>query len=111
MSEKIKRPWFRFSLLTAVLMMLAAGGMLWLNASAIEFMYGQTTELPNGGIEFDDCFGKAYGWPWLWIFDVEPHCRWRGIALVGDVVTLALAIGSTAFVCESILRRREGRKP
>ena len=32
MSSSLKRPWFRFHLLTAVLMMATAGGMLWMNS-------------------------------------------------------------------------------
>src|SRR4051794_10326295 len=51
MSEKPKRSWFRFHLLTSVLMMCVAGSMLYLNM----YQHYDEKELSIRGI--------AYGWP------------------------------------------------
>jgi hypothetical protein len=42
MSEKPKRPWFRFQLLTLVLLALAAGGMMWANTGERVYKEYQT---------------------------------------------------------------------
>jgi hypothetical protein len=105
--EKLNRPWFRFHLLTAVLMMLAAGGFVWKN-----------TLLDDGCVVFDGSKGfNHYGWP-LAINDLEAdnfvlhqinsNWQWKGIA--GNLVLLVGMLVMISLISESIIRRREARK-
>ena len=57
MSEKPKRPWFRFHLLTAVLMMAAAGGLMLANMP--RHFRGN---LPDMGDAYN--YRVEVGWPW-----------------------------------------------
>jgi hypothetical protein len=117
--EKPKRPWFRFHLLTAVLRMIAAGGMLGLN------MLFRNVTVPYG-------IGKARGWPnWE-----ELHISWEAVKkstpqtengakeslkLEGEVnkspvfsrvlnfIIGLILLSAACIFSESILRRREAR--
>ena len=110
MSEPEKRPWFRFHLLTMVLMTLAAGALLWENVK--RFRYSPAI------------YGAAHhelGWPWTGMYFWTPNVRpinapaveyrylngWAFAADFGCAMTLVIAV---AFLSECILRRREARK-
>ena len=117
MTSSPKRPWFRFHLLTAVLMMLAAGGMMWLN------LCKRLVDLPaDGAYETEPLI---YGWPlnfayhgprsfrtglgMTWGDGVTTLFFWRGVIV--DVVVFILILVCVTSCIEFLLRRREGRKP
>jgi hypothetical protein len=103
-----KRPWFQFSLMTAIVMMLAASGLLWLNTQQNRWSGNQ-------------------GWPFsyrVWKrtrihgFFIGFETKWLLWWLVGDVVVGLAVVFIIAFLCESLVRRqdrqrqqREGAKP
>jgi hypothetical protein len=108
MSKKPKRRWFRFHLMTAVLMMVAAGGLIGQNAVIRETV--EEYRIVNGFgwpfifrptfiREFDDPNPERYGYDLnLW------HLSLNTLLLVSILLCVAL-------ISESILRRREGRRP
>jgi hypothetical protein len=113
MSEiKPKRRWFRFHLLTAVLMMVTAGGMV--GANSIRHTSPELLASP---------FTVGYGWPeialsrpddeFIQMFeDIRvPTRAWNKGAIVVNVLVAVLVISVAGFLCESLLRRREGRNP
>ena len=106
MTSSPKRPWFRFHLLTAVLMTVAAGGMMWINTS---------NPTPN-----------YHGWPWIAVDSNHDHLsKWYDdrqtweccnlivfpMPLFLDILTAVVIICSLAANIEFLIRRREGRKP
>lgn len=58
MIEKAKWPWFRFHLLTLVLMALAAGGAIWVNTRMEKSIH-----LPGQFVIYAD----EYGWPMTFV--------------------------------------------
>ena len=93
MSEKPKRPWFRFHLLTAVLMMLTFGGLLaaeTLNSKTMN-AWLEATVLSLEKADAVSADEMAY-LPFCLLFNLLP------------VVVVA-------FATEFLLRRREARKP
>jgi hypothetical protein len=125
MSEKPKRPWFRFHLLTAVLMICVVAALIGLNLRKFTSYTGSgitTGEYGITGRTSED--GKSYGLPYNFVtvgcerhltpdeqpletkavfkFDFEHLCL---DVLIWGVITFAVA-----FLSESILRRREARK-
>ena len=126
MSDKPKRSWFRFHLLTAVLMVVAAGGLMWLNTrvtntaelaqSHQEYLEKYPDRLRNGvpNVDWSEIIGSDYGWPaTAFVLSgsnrVQSHWIWLGVIADCAAITILLAI--VALVSESIVRRREGRKP
>ncbi len=125
MSDNTRRPWFRFHLLTAVLMMLAAGGIMWANLRGYEG--------PTRAVEFYNERGvmhhRYWGWPWVAAYETEypPLGRNLGLEvgtmdkynasgyvtehLIYDVCIGSLGLAAVALVSESLLRRREARQP
>lgn len=94
MSEKPKRTWFRFHLITAILLMAEIGTLIGLNVAP-----------RPGGIR---------GWPencvWWLAGRSLPYdfCERR---FVIDAGIAFLIVATTAKISESILHRREARKP
>jgi hypothetical protein len=117
MSEKSKRHWFRFHLLTAVLMMFAAGGILSVALTGRrivqESIRDTSASPPWDTFPAPDLGERHYGWPMVAYcsYEVAIENRWYGIGAAIDATVGLLFIGSVAFVSESLLRRREGRKP
>ena len=133
MSEKPKRRWFRFHLLTAVLMMLVAGGVLWLNVRVFRLNSAEvargwplplyTRALPEGidpetGFyrqSFRSGLGgappgfKRFNSAGL-LLDLDPDPALRPFGLMLDFAMLVSAVAGAALISESIIRRREGRK-
>jgi hypothetical protein len=72
-----KRPWFRFHLLTAVVMMFAAGVFIWINTRPRSAIRGTGTYYadeqptqPATGIMFSEA-----GWPWVFCSGEEECYR------------------------------------
>jgi hypothetical protein len=108
MSEKTKRPWFRFHLLTAVLIMLAASGMLWANCDKLEI------NVPNDKTDYG---AEAYGWP-CWVFlkrsgtlaGINMDGQWWFASGILTNVAVGLAIlAALTLASEFILRRLPAR--
>ena len=111
MSDTTKRPWFRFHLLTAVLMLFMASALLWLEVIP-------THSQPLWGV-------TRQGWPWVMRYEYTllaseeaatlaeypPMFTWIWTNVAKDVMVYALTLVAVAFVSESILRRREARRP
>jgi hypothetical protein len=141
MNSNPKRPWFRFHLLTAVLIMVTAGGVIGINFTA--------QRLPPFK-------GAVYGWPYYVVEDLsfEEHGEFenkdnqflnnltnaipaeRGVTietinnvedkilevkitardkslshLLLDAGVFLLILAAVALISESIIRRRARRKP
>ena len=126
MSEKRKRRWFRFHLLTAVLMMVGAGIVLLLEFKAERSVTADgswRTEIEQRGFPFV-CWSKTVA------VDLKSNVRLvlqpdrqstcnpdlpdgilDAFKFVLDGATATALLFAVAFTCESLLRRREGRKP
>jgi len=122
MSSSPKRSWFRFHLPTAVLMMFAAGGFVWLNACKRP---SQGTFTGRNMIFAESCQPVAYGWPsdimvqahstytssGVIVYDAQfPIIRYCRTGIVVDIAAFALLVGSCGAFCEYLIRRREVRK-
>ena len=124
MSDKPKRRWFRFHLLTAVVTMFAAGVVIWANSRPEEeyvLRYGYPSPTEQRILR--------YGWPWTAVtrygnleaigffgasspdsnhFD---DIQWDKIGLLKDSLCIVAMSLSAGIVSEWLIRRREGRKP
>ena len=98
MSSTPKRPRLGLHLLTAILTMFAAGLAVWINIEVA-------------------VFHPTVWYAGLPLMDYPGEAAPSGIALHSPFtlpINIALNLGFLfviAYVCESILRRREGRKP
>ena len=100
MSEKPKRPWFRFHLLTAVLIMVASGVFIGCNCWRRSDFVGSP-------------IGEGYGWPLLFYFDTtvhEHHWIFSGKDLCANILVAMVPMFLAALICEWLIRRHEGRK-
>ena len=117
MSDTTRRGWFRFHLLTAVLILVASGGMGWLEVHERRFkmqvvgydgthpeyiiMRGWPVLIGTETIEKDGSEHRSAWW-------AEPSVRgW----VVIDLFCVLGILFAVAFVSESIFRRRFARKP
>jgi hypothetical protein len=115
MTSSPKRPWFRFHLLTAVLMMFAAGGLLWANTLIRPF----PIDLGEGLTKHV----AGQGWPQCYLqtnkgaedLGCSIKVEEEGIVdyppLLFDFLCGAIILMVIALTSESLLRGREGRKP
>jgi hypothetical protein len=122
MSEKPKRPWFRFHLLTLVLMALVAGGMLGANillhpawpVNRNESQRRCMRGFPCAAYSFiddtlpEDNYGGGSGGGVSGYFEYQPHFRFSGVA-ADSVLMLIVVIGVLAS-SELLIRHREARK-
>jgi hypothetical protein len=104
-----KRHWFQIHLSTAIVLMFAAGGLLWANCIKVEV--NVPSDIPIYG-------AIAYGWP-CWVFlkrrgklagvnmDGE---WWFGSGILANVAVVAAILFVLAFVLEAIFDRREAKK-
>ena len=122
MSDKPKRRWFRFHLLTLVFATLLCGGTLCSNlcyrhvsVSEVERHMKSCEEMHK---EMSSDGGAVVGWPF--IYYVESAIRRNNQPKYADSIPIAwmlnvlinlTVIALPVVFCESILRRREGRKP
>jgi hypothetical protein len=113
MSEKPKRPWFRFHLLTAVILMFAAAVFLFWFVSPVSYFHNEFAKI------------STLGWPvtlavWgdYWISNPnsvrgalrcgDAFIFWYGVII--DFTIMIAALTLVAIYSESIIRRREARK-
>ncbi len=101
MSSSPMRPWFRFHLLTAVLMMFVATFFIFQN---LHYVYA------------DPVF--IVGWPLKFYWATRDNDADARLGAASEVLVALLdvgiavsAMGFMAFISESVLRRREARKP
>jgi hypothetical protein len=135
MSEKPKRPWFRFHLLTAVLMMFITGLYLGLcihvernlpmKFDASNFDVEHFARAPDVRIVQRDGFVEAWpngpscrwriGWPYPFYeyADFPGMVQWQGFRDIFwvEIPAFVVVLLTVAFVSESLIRRREDRKP
>jgi len=97
---------FRFSLLSLVVGVVLAGGVVWLNLRP----RADWVECSHGGIEQE----HSYGWPfkarYRFVWPHEPDSYgwlWKGLA-VNIAIGLAIVFGG-AGVCEWLVRRRAAK--
>src|SRR5579864_7254057 len=95
MSEKPKRPWLRFHLSTAIVMMIVVGGLLWAN-----------TRLTD---RLDDPFGsfvECRGWPLTCHINTYEkgvnrfYTNWSGWHLLGNIYSAGMILLLIAAACE-----------
>ena len=108
MTSNPKRQWFRFHLLTAVLMLFAAGGFVWPNVQEHRIIPEWADNEP----------ARIFGWPVTAVTfysafamrtsDDVPEISYRGL-LVDAVSALGLLF-TVALISEYLIRRRETRK-
>jgi hypothetical protein len=99
MTSRPKRPWFRFHLLTAVLMLLAAGGMMLLNASRRLERFSFVVKPGHHRHE--------YGWPATAMETFGDPYIWRASGVVIDICVSVCVVMALALISESLIRRRE----
>ncbi|MCY3021629.1 MAG: hypothetical protein NTW87_21660 [Planctomycetota bacterium] len=110
-----KRPSLQFSLATAIVMMLVAGGILWLNMR-IYRIEEELGYVPTGSLSIFNRVAwrwDARGWPVPWCkIDIpgslEPQrvfLAWYGVAM-DACVAIAILI-ATAVILEWRIRRKE----
>jgi len=112
MSEQPKkRPWFQFSLMTAIVIMLMDGGLLWM--VCVPFYADADTNIviyhgpmpPTFLPEF-----PSLGRPFIFAQQQNETWRWRWTALAADAVLISCITLFVGFICEWHVRRLE-RKP
>ena len=119
MTSSAKRPWFRFHLLTAVLMMIAAGGFILANIhqrrieqSRIDIFEAgfpsskMLTFFPDGKLTIN----FIIGWPTQMFTIGADVYLLNYFMLFENIGALALTLFAVAYATESLLRRREGCK-
>ena len=113
MSEKPKRRWFRFHLLTAIVGMVAAGGVLGINMIGAGSDADDWGCLPPLDVISTD---SAYGWPeriQRIIYNRDGQVLWAARSERAVLIDAACFVGLIAFsffACESIIRRSEAHK-
>ena len=109
MTSSPNRPWFRFHLLTAVLMMIAAGGLLGVNLSLLNDRIAR-----DDHYTVIDCY--EFGLPCPTFTLTHPAggmaCKTpNDSAYVLNLLVNGFALLGVYVLSESLLRRRETRKP
>lgn len=128
-SAPIRGRWFRFHLLTAVLITLVSGVLLWMETrpqplsdagmdsySAMEYAAAVYCERYAMEIEGMSVAETEYGWPWIVMRQADHrilmHSRvrvWYVKNAVMDGIVVILMVCVAVFLSEFILRRRNGR--
>jgi hypothetical protein len=108
-----RRPWFQFSLMTAIVMMFTASGLLWLNTKPYTVL-AAATDSNQFKVE-----AKAQGWPfcfiltqkpWCIALSSNPECEKTSLSvgwLVADALVNLGIVLLSAIVCEGIVRRKD----
>ena len=110
MTSGPKRPWFRYHLLTAVLMMIAASGMVWTNMRGYESDF--EIFIPSTVTAADPIQVLCYGWPVrCCVAQVGVDTIWNARSVFVNVLVAVGILAAVALVSKSLFRRREGRKP
>ena len=123
MSDTPKRPWFRFHLLTAVLMALAAGLLLWQD---VAWHFSEYAHAKSDSSIIGEDFER--GWPRRYEFkyasypgksryplppleDEQPSFAFDRETLILDVLIGVAVLAAIGVEVEFIIRRREAKKP
>ena len=105
MSEKPKRPWFRFHLLTAMEIMVVSGAFLLVNFRQYDI---------DSVSVFDERITCGWGWPVCLLKRYSSWGQelysWDARGILYDLGVAAVCLFALAFVSETLIRRREGRK-
>jgi hypothetical protein len=115
MSEKPKRPWFRFHLLTAVALVLIAGAFIGANLTNRLTFWQELRFYLHGGTE------HRYGWPMVAYEAGAIRCsdpdrgereytNWNQMAIAVDCISGIGLLLAAATASEWLIRRREARK-
>lgn len=131
MSEKSKRPWFRFHLSTAVLFVLVGGGIVGANVTN---RLPQLTKTDEEGFNLEELkvyslyqhgVEEQYGWPLIARNVIDRYrsgspirpliapltiSQWNHSALLLDLLIAAGLLVCVTLTNEFIIRRREARK-
>jgi hypothetical protein len=110
-----KRRFWQIHLSTAVVMMVVAGFLAFLNFSKETFNLG---ERPYNYFRSSEQF-ESYGWPWKWLtrqegtvqdFELRPMAgrpwEFKLLSLTGSMVVALLMLTGTAVALEYLIRRR-----
>ena len=109
-----RRKWLQVHLSTAVLLMLAAGGLIWMNVTGRHSELEWMSHSLYNRIEIE-----KYGWPYTvvrWITEVSGTYKNRyssGFSALCCAIDLAVALAilfAVWFVCERWIAWRAGRK-
>ena len=115
MSANRKRLWFRFHLLTAVLLMIMSGGMMMANTVRIrdEFTYGNTASERSDGYGFPVVWytRERLRWGAGWSQTMQGEFHYSLHELVENIILNSAILATVALVSETLLRRRESFKP
>jgi len=106
MTNPPRRKRFQVHLSTAVVLMFAAGGIIWGNLCAYEESVGPSMEMQPG----DMC--RFYGWPAraFTLNITQGFSHYDAFAATIDVVTALAILFAVWFVCERWIAWRAGRK-
>ena len=121
MSDKTRRSWFQLHLSTAIVMMVVAGGLLWMN---LHRRPGEPNLAPDSEQYYGTIYPSnydAYGWPHgitLWFnSETNEHTVFTFrhpaylLPIVIDVLVALLILFVVWRCCEYVVRRREVRAP
>jgi hypothetical protein len=106
MSDKPKRAWFQIHLSTAIVLMFAAAGLLWVNAAPAEDRRNWTTTFRYGFPKF--FYHRDYDHRGSGDFEGD---RFSVPSFVLDVCVMLAILFAVAFLCEWLIRRLEARAP
>src|SRR5476649_2664716 len=111
MSDKPKRPWFRFHLLTAVFAMLLTGGLLGLNF--VDWPGHQTEwKYPEDDIAIEPRpLHRGFPLAYKEFLSAGTWAHWTLKSIPINIAACLLLIVFLAALFEWLIRRREGRKP
>ena len=124
-AEKPKRRFWQLHLSTAVLLMLVTGGLMFANFQFGPELYAKLHDIPapaRNPLPSPKIFYRVRGWPFMSSSIVEAtpsqtnsYCWLDGEAFMAGAVfnvpICILIICTFAFVCEYLIRRREGGRP
>ena len=109
MSDKPRRAWFQIHLSTAIVLMFVAGGLLWAN---VVYRVDPSFAFAHDGARIEL---HVQGWPLHFDEYTIPSFRKDTVYPILpypiNMLTALAIFGSTALVCEFIIRRREARAP
>ena len=114
MHGKRKRHWFQIHLSTAVMMTILLGTLLLINSlERVSQEFASVAPLPAFHITV-----IGNGWPYIFHnfrqtgpVAFQPNSSIEKFALILDMLFGAAVLAAAALLSESIIRRREGRKP
>jgi hypothetical protein len=128
MTTTPRRAWFQIHLSTAVVMMIVATALLWLNTRTITIEPEKPNTFESDLEAFRNFFQKApkHGWPFV-AYEVpvgvkydgnamrpmptDKNVIWYGKGIAANLAIVLLLLIISASIMEFFLRRREARTP